>query len=1141
MDSLLFVTSSWGPRYGGINAFNADLVPAVATAVAGQLKVVCVVLDATVADIETTAALGIELISLPGNGAEMLVPGRASELVARVVGHRVSWWIGHDLVSGGVCVEAARLTDSRAAVIQHTNYPAYGPLKGALGTKIADRQLGDLATLERADAVFGVGPKLAAAAADRLRRRGDAVHELVPGLAAIDPYPTSPGAFSVITFGRLDPVNDRIKQGRLAVQSFARLVREAHDFIGPDPRMTVIGVGSGGDQGAAEERGLRQLASHEAGRVVMVNGLPYTEMRAALFELLADSSVCLMLSTHEGFGLTGWEAIAAEVPLVLSKNTGLYEFLDRLGGSALGCVRAVDVRGTPDDLVPAKQDVKSVVAALRDVASRADRAKRDARLLKAQLAGCTWSATVTALLSGLGIEVEAVAPGRSSKAHDALPPSNLEPSTETFVGRAGYRERVADLVLGGERRLVTIVGVPGAGKTRLAREVSRTVLEEFDDHVYLVDLTTVADPELVIATITRALSLKASHPLLRALKEFFRDRRALILLDNFEQVLPAARRVTELLSAIPGLVVLATSRSVMGVSGEEAIELELPPIEEAVQLFHARTGDRYAGPEFEEGVRALCRRLDCLPLALELVAPRSKVYPPAELFELINDSILLVRGTRRDGDDRFDTLEAAFDWSYDLLSEDTQDVFCRLSVFEGGWTRPDAAAVIGPKVLVLDLADHLVVLTENHLINTSLATPQMARFTMLPSMREYAKARLEGRHPEITAELRARHAAYFLELVTTRWAEGEGFAHDEAFTQLALQHANISAAIDHFVARRDWQRALRMAHGMGPFWWSRDYTEGFRQTETVLALAVPQDAGSQDLRLRAEVLINAGRVAIRQCELGIASTRLGEAMRLGRGLGAREIETEALAGLALADMDRGDYISAKDRFELCLTLLPSAVRGKDMDKPETRRRADCLDGLAIISAEAKDWDEAHRQFRAARDLYASIDDQHNVIWVENGLAQLALLEDHADQALQHASTAIAFGRRHEDPGLILWAANYLGLAHVRRGEIESARAFLIESMSRSVLLGDVRPRILAIEGLALLAFNLGKHDLSATLIAAMDVARRMYDLKRNRAETALIAEVVGGETPPDSQTWAEPPPTDHVPDLDEATELARQV
>lgn len=392
MTAIAFISSAWGPRFGGINEFNAELCRAVGRT-RKDLRVYCFTFGITESDVRSALADGVELVNIgddPGDRPLDNTVGYALvEHASKITD--LEWWIGHDVISGRAAVVAGERSGVKVAVFQHTDYASYGSLKGTPGTVVLRRDQLESETLSRADVIVGVGPKLAAAALDRVRAgaSGSQVTMLVPGLPELEPASSAPSTFRAITFGRLDPESDRIKLGRLAVRSFGELIKQVPEMVGRDPRITVVGLNSG--RLDTEQTDLAKLAGQAAHRAVTVVGHPFTEDRDVLLHALINSSVSLMLSVHEGFGLTGWEAIAAEVPLVLSRNSGLFDLLTSISGRAVSCVWGVEIRGRSQPPFYAKKDVKSVVEALREIAWKPHEAKNKARELKAVLNHYDWS------------------------------------------------------------------------------------------------------------------------------------------------------------------------------------------------------------------------------------------------------------------------------------------------------------------------------------------------------------------------------------------------------------------------------------------------------------------------------------------------------------------------------------------------------------------------------------------------------------------------------------------------------------------------------------------------------------------------------------------------------------------------------
>lgn len=690
----------------------------------------CVVLSATEADVAEAARRNVELIAVNGE-PKAFVDAHVFEL--REMAQRwpgLEWWVGHDIHSGPVVIGAAAGTDAQAAVIQHTDYASYAAIRGTSGETIIDRIRSEAEVLWQADTVFGVGPTLAEAAQDRLRKTKP-VTMLLPGLAPIEPLPEAPPTFRPITFGRLSRDDDLLKRGTVAVLGLAELVGKHKAVAGRDPRITVVGI----DRGTDEEERLRRLAEERAKRVIPVNGLPFTDDRELLFDVLVDASACLMLSVHEGFGLVGWEAIAAGVPLILTENSGLHRLLeDYRAAEGLGRVLTVDVRGGE---VALEQDITEVMRQLETVALAPDVAKARALALRDLFSHCTWDAAAQTFLEGLSYQ-PSTARLPAPRPAFSLPKSNLRPPQDAFFEPPDALARCTRML--GENRLVTLVGPPGAGKTRFAVELARSVLDEYDGHVYLVDLTKVADPGLVVSSITRALSVRLGEPVTDALRELFRGSRALLVLDSFDRVLTASPAIDTLLGEIPEVTVLVTSRVRLGLDIE--VELRVPELspQTAAELFLARASDHTTAlpPADDLRVRRLCDQLDHLPQAIEPVAPRTRLYPLDRLLESIEQSLRHVADRKPKLQAYQHALEAAFGWSYQQLEESQKRLFAELSVFVGGCSIETAAAVLR-SAESRTLEDDLLVLLDQRLLRDDVRGAH--RFVMPTPLRSYAAER----------------------------------------------------------------------------------------------------------------------------------------------------------------------------------------------------------------------------------------------------------------------------------------------------------------------------------------------------------------------------------------------------------------
>lgn len=413
---VVFLSTAWGPRLGGEGAFNRDLAVALAKFLRAQpaLRVACVVPSGVVESREND---GVVVLSLGHEDARHELPtGDAQAIVELLARHDFagSILVGHDAHTGLVALAVRDLLNAQAdgvsqvAVLIHTKPAAYKWLEGGDPEKIERKVERQREIVGAAEMVFGVGPKLHRTARDLLRRRikdSQPRREpvmLIPGLAEIEPYADSPDQFQAMTFGRLDPRADRVKQGSLALAGFGGVISARYGDLGDDPQFCLVGAND------ADLADIRKLATEQAGRPIAVYAQPFTEDRAQLWNLLSKQSVSLMLSVHEGFGLTGWEAIAAGVPLVVSKNTGLYELLEThegLGGMALGCVLAVDVHGSLDEDNFDRRDLAAVGEHLVRIARSPAETKRNALRLRELCldAGLTWSATAENFARGCGL------------------------------------------------------------------------------------------------------------------------------------------------------------------------------------------------------------------------------------------------------------------------------------------------------------------------------------------------------------------------------------------------------------------------------------------------------------------------------------------------------------------------------------------------------------------------------------------------------------------------------------------------------------------------------------------------------------------------------------------------------------------
>ena len=413
-------------------------------------------------------------------------------------------------------------------------------------------------------------------------------------------------------------------------------------------------------------------------------------------------------------------------------------------------------------------------------------------------------------------------------------------------------------------RLLTLTGPGGSGKTRLALEVARDLVSAYPDGVRLVKLAPLSDPGLVAQAVAGALEVseRPDQPLADTLVDDLRDKTVLLIMDNCEHLVEAAARLTDdFLDSCPRLRVLATSREPLGVSGEVnrvVPSLSLPEtadgestIEsrmryEAVRLFVDRA--RLRLPDFEltrenEGaVVRVCRKLDGIPLAIELATARMGALAVEQVAQRLEVSLDVLKGASRSAAPRQQTLRATLDWSHRLLSETERTLLRRLSVFAGGWTLAAAEAVCsGEGIEQDDVLDLLGALVDKSLVVARTGTDGAMRYWMLETIRQYAREKLEESGE--AGETRGRHAAFFLALAEEAEPELSGTQQGLWVERLEGEHDNLRAALSWVLEREEGELGLRFGGALWRFWTARGYiSEGLGWLESVLASSGPRVA-----------------------------------------------------------------------------------------------------------------------------------------------------------------------------------------------------------------------------------------------------------------------------------------------------------
>jgi predicted ATPase/transcriptional regulator with XRE-family HTH domain len=520
--------------------------------------------------------------------------------------------------------------------------------------------------------------------------------------------------------------------------------------------------------------------------------------------------------------------------------------------------------------------------------------------------------------------------------------TNLPAQPTPLIGRDQDVTAVRKRLVGDDTRLVTLVGPPGVGKTRLAIQVAAGLLDDFGDGVYFVALAPVGDPNQVAAAIAQTLGVNetADRSFADRLKEYLRDKHMLLVLDNFEQVLTAAPFVSDLLAECPWLSIMVTSRAPLRVRRERQFPVPLlafpsgadagfDPAElmrySAIALFVERA--QAVRPDFSlsadnaAATPAICARLDGLPLAIELVAAWTKVLPPQTLLERLRERLMLHTDGLRDFSERHRTLYNAIDWSYALLRPEEQLLLARSGVFIGGWTLEAA------EKLMSDIAHNPSLVTLEaltSLVNNNLVVQQeqsgKPRFTLLETVRAYALERLAERGEE--EAIRQRHAEYYLALAEEADPHLRTAAQQAWLDRLDVESGNLRAALAWFIEGAvDAEAGLRLAGALGWFWTIRGHVSEGRDW-SARALQRGSDAPPA---LRAKVLFRAGALAW-PGDLPAARSLLEESIALYRELGpSQEWELAwALTAFALVMTYQTDYDLVQSAGEEALALFRQA-------------------------------------------------------------------------------------------------------------------------------------------------------------------------------------------------------------------------
>jgi predicted ATPase len=670
---------------------------------------------------------------------------------------------------------------------------------------------------------------------------------------------------------------------------------------------------------------------------------------------------------------------------------------------------------------------------------------------------------------------------------------NLPNQLTTFIGREDELATARETLLRKDVPMVTFTGPGGTGKTRLSLEVANRLVGQFKDGVFFVQLADVTNPEQVIARIAQQLEVRSagSQPLFQNLKEYLRDKDILLLLDNFEQVIPAAPVVAELLVAAPGLKVLVTSRILLNLRGEhelpilpldtpdrtESTSLEQLAENESVKLFVARAQAVQSSFSLTENnastISQICQRLDGLPLAIELAAARAKMLPPQAILARLTERLKLLTGGAQDLPIRQQTLRNTLDWSYSLLNSQEKTLYARLGIFVGGFTLEDAEAVCNLEE-DLDILEGISSLVNNSLLKQEELADGQPRFRMLETIREYALERLaeSGEMPE----LQQKHADYYVGIVFNEARFGVMSRESTAWlNRLEQEHDNIQAALEWCLntpAGRE--LALSVLATLTWFWYRRGFfSEGRVWTDRLLAAS-----GEAAAPTLAAALQMSSRMAMWRGELKNAVTRATESLTLWQRL-----EDEQRVPMSL--METGVALINIGKDSEAHTLLKEA----EMLFRESRIsyfHAITLVHLGNASLGLGKPDEARESLDRAYPIFKEIGEEWGLSFVLNNLGEVARVNGNFEQAYEYYKESEALLRATGDKGDLARLVHTLGYIASHEDDDHRAEGQFRESLAMFRKLGNKRGIAECIAGLASLRAKQGKSRVGAQMLAAAE-------------------------------------------------------